>query len=816
MKKLIILLGAISIGTSTLSVASCSMVNSTKQSVKNKVDNLVKISSTLMRGTVIQNASQNLKNQFAYDSNFLNTLISNSKANDLLPSFKTDNQTTLKQLNDSYFNNQDLSRSKINEKNENFLTENVKKPTSSTDEFSSTFVVAASAIKSNGGIHPSISGLLQGILPSLNLSDDLIESLSSQNLMSIAQMIEKISKPLSHTLAALQESNAFYAVLKNFFNSDFENSVKEKNNTNIFKWVNQFLEEIDLSGFADIFDNLINSILSQDMQSEQLTGEMILNASLNKISNIFARMSEQSNKIVDKNKIYSLDKNFDKTLGSIIGEFFKKLNPNLNDFNINSLLNLFIKEPENIVDLLFVISSLLKHISSVDFSIFTPENDEYLFDNNKNNNQFLEENAKLTLKQNPYSTKRILKNLSTITNAKEDFKGKQLQKMFYLLFNSGEKVTNIEENITSFSLISKLSSIPLLQNKKNNYSSVLYGLGNGLAVWQGWSFAGIGPDQVGNALRWVLGDGLGFNSDFSGLNKVLDILKGFGVEINFKVSASSTQHLKHLFSALWDEDSTLLKDITGKQISLYSLFTNEIVTGMTISDIFDLVYKNIESNESNKRNTKSNITERKAEKLANGLDILSKALINENYELWFKKGNKFNKFEEHSNNGKYTALQTMIIASKKGGLYLKINDSAINENIKGAKAAMYALGTDYDSDGNQINSSFRSDSFLEALESIVDDPITNNILDDLLNGFSDIRKINDNISNTIYKKLIKDNNFTTKKINYENIDNNNLDQSIKYQIIYKDPFQNKIFEYEVNLLLKVNETSWQINTIKRI
>ncbi|WP_339029385.1 hypothetical protein [Spiroplasma endosymbiont of Cantharis nigra] len=818
MKKIISIFAATSMMVSTLSVTSCSMINSKKVSIINKIDNLTQISSTLLRGSMIQNASQEVNKGFAYDSNYLNNLVYNSKVNSLMPLFNTGQETTLNNLRDLYFDNQDLNRNAINGLHQDFLNDKVKAPISSIQNISSILIFVITTLQSNGGIHPSISGLIQGAIPQLNLSDDLVNSLDSKNIQPIAKLIQNINEPLSKTIGFLQESNVIYGILKNFFNSEFQNSLKEKNIDEIFKWIINFLNEVDLSGGTKVLDNLINSLLLQDKKAEELNGQMIINASLNKVNNIFARILNQDDKIIDNDNIYALNKSFDKNLGKIIGEFLKKIEKDNLNLNIETIFKLVFEKTENITDILFIISALLKYISSIDFSSFIPISNDYLFDSKKLNNDYLIELNNLSLKENPYSTELLLKNLSTITSIENNFDGKQMQKLFYLLLNSGEKVTNIDQNVGLISLISKLSSPILGQNKKNNYSSLLYGIGYGLAIWKEWSFGGVGPDQVGNVLRWVIGDGLGFNSNFSGLNKVIEILNNLGITIDLKVSENTTTQLNHLFSAIWDEDSTLIKDLTGEKISLYSIFKNEIVSGFTISKLIDLIYNNISKVDPNNIITKEKNIDKKAEKLSIGLDIISKEIVNEKYQLWYQSNNSEKQFIQNSQTGDYNALQALILSSTRNGLYLKINEDPIivNQKVKGSKASMYALGTDFDLNGNQVFTNFRSSSIMEGLEYIFDDKITNYILEDIVKAFNEINIIDSGVSNNIYKKLIASKNFRTKILSYVNIDKGNLEQSITYQTIYIEPFTNKNFNYEINLILKPNQLSWKINNIKRV
>ncbi|WP_338985517.1 lipoprotein [Spiroplasma endosymbiont of Diplazon laetatorius] len=808
MKKLLTFLGAVSLTASTFSVASCSMVNYKSQSIKNKVKNLIDISSALLRGTMIQNASQGKDKTLAYDSNFLNNLIGNSKASDIIPKFKTDKHSTLNQLKETYFEDQNLNRESINQMNNNFLTNEVKAPVSSIDSFSSTFVLLVSALKTNGGLHPSISGLIEGLLPSLNLSDDLTQSLDSKKIAPFIKLIDKISDPLSKTLVFLQESNSFYSLLKNLFNSEFENAIKEKNTSEITKWIGNFLKEFKANGMEQVFDLLINSVLTLDKPAQELTGQSILNASLKRVNNIFARSSGQNDKIIDNNSLYTgLSRNFDKDLGDIIGVFLQKFGTNFNDLNFTAILTSIISEPENIVDILFVISSLLKYMSSVDFTDFSPKNDDNLFSDQKDNNAFIEELNKKSMQENPFSTKILLKNLIAITNTTTNYNGKQAQKLFYLLFNSGKKPTNIDEKINAFSLFTKLSS-SVIGNEKNNYSSLVYGIGKGVAIWQKWSVAKvIGPDQVGNLFRWVITDGLGNNSDFSGLNKVLEILSGF-IEIDLKVSDNTTFQLKKLFNAIWDKDSTLFKDLFGLQTSLYSLFNTEIGEKTKISDILDLIYNSI-----------SGAVCQKGDKLKNGISIISSEIDNINYTLWYQSKGKLVQFKEGSTNekGTYNALQAFIVSSKRRGLIIsKDQNKPENLNIKGTKAAMYALGTDYDSNGNQNMNKFREVSFLAGFEEIIDDSIIWNSFDDISRGFNDIKKINDEVINKVYKPLIQDKNFKTKLITQDNIDKPNDRQSITYKTVYTNPFSNEKFTYEINIVLEVNESSWKVNSIKKI
>ncbi|AUM62562.1 hypothetical protein [Spiroplasma monobiae] len=808
MKKILELLCVISISASTFSVASCSFINTEKQSIKNKVENLMNISSVLLRGTMIQKSNEGNKELSSYDSNFLNTIVGNTKAIDTIKGFDTDRETSINDLHSTYFDMQDLSRDAINSKNNNFLSNNVKSPSGPLDQYGDTLVLIISILKANGGIHPSLSGIIEGILPQINIGDEkLANNLTSNKLKPISNFLEQTGPELTKLIGFLQESKILNSVLKNFFNSEFINAIKDKDISSTSSWIDETVKNIDFKGLLNSLDNFINSSLTIDKKAEELTGQMIINASLNRISNIFARASQQLDKVIGNENLYEpLGSKFDTNLGEIIAKFLEKIGSKDETFDFSKFLTLIISEPENIVDFIFFISGILKYISSIDFSQYNPKDDKNLFSSEKSNNDFLEELNNKNLKENPFSSKTLFKNLIEITDTNKDPFGKQTQKLFYMLFNSGKSPTNIDKNITLINLFVKLKSGS--NNLKNNYSSLLYGLGNGIAVWQEWNYKNFGPDSVGNLFRWVIGDGLGHNSDFSGLNKVLDILGDLGIKIDLRVSEETTDQLKHLFNSIWDENSTLFKDLLGLETNLYSIFSIKISSNGTISEILRLIYNSIEGETINQ-----------GQKLKEGISIVAKNLISEEFTLWYKNKGKLEQFKDFSyeNKGNYNALQVLILASKRSGLILSTNNQEPNNlNIKGNKAIMAALGTLYDNNGNQINNNFKEESLLAGVEKIFDDEIVKNVLDDIANGFIEIKNLNSKIIKEVYLPLIKSENFKTKLISKENIDKKNKIQQIKYITTYKDPFLGKEFRYQVILTLALNDQSWKVEKIKLI
>ncbi|AGR42023.1 Vmc-like lipoprotein signal peptide domain-containing protein [Spiroplasma diminutum] len=844
MKKLISLLGVVAITASTASVASCSTVNNVKTSIKNKISNLTQVSSALLRGAMIQNATQDLNKGYAYDAEYFNNLIDSSKANDLLPSFKTDNQTTIGLLGDNYFgkNASSYTRSSINELNNRtnpsysntlFLSNKVISPNTSIDNISGIITLIISAIKSNGGIHPSISGLLQGLLPQLPLNENSIESVSAESMKSVSDILNNFSDTIAILIKILANSKITYNAISNLLNANFLNAFKQSDLTTIIEGILKTLLNVDYSfiwkdGVLTYFiDTLINSILTMD-NIENLTNKMIMNATVKRINNIFASLAGETESIIkDKSLLYTdIDYDFEKSMGNVMAKFFE----NMDDLNTSNIASL-------IPDILFVISGILQRITSIDFSLDQPtkHNDLYSYKGEvgkkeKPNLKFLKELGEKDFANSKFKTKRLIKNLSIAFDTKNNTDGLQLAKLIGLLFQTASS-TSIDFNnpfgIPAVVWTTKLGKIFIDISGdykfREGLSPIIYALGSGLGQWQNITIkipivGDIGPDQIGNLLRGSI-DMVVEGRSINGLNALFNYLSPFGLKIDLRFSDESINIMKNSWTALWSKDSGFLKEITKgtENISLETILSGSVYNGKTISEVLNFIYNAINSSTLNTKRVKE--LEESSKGISSGLKNIASSLIDEKYSI-YSSGDKdylVGNLTEKTEN-KYTAIQTLMITASKPGLYLGIKDSDTeikNSNVKGAKAAMYALGTDFDENGKQNNLAFRDNSLLLGLESIVDDTSVNSLLDQIMNGFSDVNKVKNDLSTTIYKPLIQSNNFKTKVNSYYGIDDGYKEAGITYTTTFIDPKSKKQFNYEIKLLLEANATEWQIYSIKR-
>ncbi|ALD66240.1 hypothetical protein [Spiroplasma cantharicola] len=800
MKKIISLLGIVSITASTASVASCSMVNNKKQSIFNKVNNLTKISSTLLRGAMIQNASQSRDNGLPYDANFLLDLINSSSAKELMPDFNTNYQTNMSSLNSSYFN-QNLTRDEINKiakvkdsTNENslFLTNNVKSPNGPADSIGSLLTVFIGIIKANGGIHPNSSGLIQSFLPELKLSENNVDQFSSEKMKPIAKILDQWADVIALIIKLAESSNLPYFLIANFLNVNFWTTIKENN------WNINSLGTIDL---------VINKILNVD-KIENLTNKKIMNAAVKRLNNIFANLSRQNDKVIeDINELYKdIDYDFENKFGDTFAGFLKNIN-NLDTSNMIPIL----------FDALFVVSAILHRITSIDFSQDTPQSHDDLYSykgevgrKEKKNLKFLKELGEQEF-NNKYSSKILIKNLSIALNAKEN-DGLNFAKLIGLLFQSGSKKTFdiAKPGILGWvpALLGKLTTLSGDYTGAEGFSPLLYAIGNGLAQWKNIKInvvAEIGPNQIGNFMKAII-DTFIENRSINGLDSLFDFLKTFGVKIPFRFNQDEI--MKNSWRTLWSSESTFLKTIIGGETntSLQTILNSHIFLGKNISEILNLLYESINSSNPNLKKVEN--INKASTLMANGFRNLSTALIDDKYSIFYG-----NDIPYKQGNNKYTSLQTLMITSDKNGLYIEF-DNIKNKKVKGVKSAMFALGSDFDDLGKQKNN-FREETILSGLEKIFDDPSINALFDQILEGFKEVNRIKKELTNFTYKQLIGNMNFKTKVLSYEGIDQPDTDAFIKYKTTYTDILSWATFFYEIELKLTKGSNEWKITSIER-
>ncbi|WP_339029386.1 hypothetical protein [Spiroplasma endosymbiont of Cantharis nigra] len=812
MKKIISLLGIVSITASTASVTSCSTINNKKKSITNKVNNLTQISSTLLRGVMVQNASQKTNYGLAYDANYLLDLINSSRAKELMPGFNTSFQTDMSSLNSSYFN-QSLTReeinkiAKVNGSNDNspFLTDNVKSPVGAADSLGSLLTIFIGIIKSNGGIHPNSSGLIQSFLPQLNLSEDNVDKFSSEKMASISNTLDQWADIIAIIIKIAVSAKLPYTLISNLLNVNFLTALRE----NDWKFIKESIIKTFLNiDFLSILDLLVNSILRVD-NIENLTNKKIMNATIKRSNNIFAKLSGQKDKVIkNTDELYQdIDFDFENKFGDVFAGFLNNLN-NLDTSNILSI----------IFDALFVISAILQRITSIDFSQDTPQSHDDLYSykgevgrREKKNLKFLKELANTEFENSQFGTKTLIKNLSIALNAKDN-DGLNFAKLLGLLFQSGSsKTLEISKpGILGWvpSLITKLATLSGDYKGAEGFSPLLYAIGNGFAQWKNIKInviGEIGPNQIGNFVKAII-DTFIENRSINGLDSLFDFLKTFGVNISLRFNQDEI--MKKSWKTLWSSESTFLKTIIGgeKNISLQTILSSQIYEGKTISEILDFIYYSINSTNPNYRKIK--YLKESSTGLTDGIRDISSALVEDKYSIFYGQDTPY---KEGIN--KYTALQTLMITNNKNGLYINFDEKK-NKNVKGIRSAMFALGNDYDEDGRQKNT-FREKTILSGLEKILDDSDINDLLDQILLGFKDVNKIKSDLTTYYYKPLIHNNNFKTKILSYKGIDEQDTDAIIKYRTLYKMPYSKATFTYEIELLLLNGSDEWKISSIER-
>ncbi|AGR41017.1 hypothetical protein [Spiroplasma taiwanense] len=804
MKKLLSALGVIAIAASTTSVASCSLVNNTKQYVKNKVLNLVNISSTLLRGAIIQNATQDLNRGLALDNDYLSSMILGNNALNLMKDFKTSPQTTMESLKNSYFPGQQLDRATINTWNEKqFLTDSVKSPNGPLDSIGGLLTLGISTIKSSGGINSSLVGTIEGALP-LIASNDLANSLNPDSLEPIAKVLEDNAYMFSQTIANLSDSNVVYSLIANLLNVNFINAIKEFNFSTIIEGIVNFFKAIDSNSLYSLVDNLGNSILTMD-KKENLTYGDITNSVIVRLNNVFARLANKTDQI--ESDLYKTpDLEFSKKIGTTSGEFLK----NLNNISVSSIL-------PSIFDILYIVFGLLQMISSVDFNSFVPTSSQNLFNETQNNSEFLKKLR--TTDYEKLDSKQTIKNIFTATSISNNEKGFQLEKLISLLFYSGGEITEIIEPNNGWDLGSILSI--LFAGDKTSWeglSPLIFGLGFGIAKWQNIEFLNIGPKQLGMILKSALLDGISENKNLSGLPSLLkEITKLVSIDIPISLSDAVANDLKNAFSGIWDKDTHVLGELLGSllpnlgnlsNLSLYSLFSSKIYDEMNISELINWLL--INTNSYVVKNKNNRVTESEIETLASGLKQTANSLYNRKFKL-LVNGEPWN-----GNDKNYSSLEALIYASLNQGL--KVQQDPLNDEIdfelKGIKAGMQAIGVKYKTNGSS-ETKFREDSLLNGLNIIFDQKIVKNLTDEILNGFKETTEIKNEVANNLFKPFIKEENFKNNIENYYGIESSTSEAGITYTTTFIDPISKTKFNYQIKLKLEENELNWKIISIDR-
>lgn len=775
MKKLLIILSCISIGTSTVSVTGCTLVNYEKQYIANKITNLVNVSSTLLRSAVVNDSS-------GLDNDYLQSILLPSKAKDMNTAFGESKQTTMESLSKSYFKSS-FNTESIKKLGENSnLTLGGKNANTSIDKVIDYGLIFLTAIKSSGGINTRLAGFLEGALPILA---NLIVKDGNVNLPIPDDILTNISKnagSLAKAITFLSKSGLLKGIMDNFLNVPFLKAIENKEIGNIILSVITGLFKI-FRNFRE-FENYINNEMFNDFpQREKLTNKDIQNSIVIRINNILVDLTGKGK--IESNKYKNIvgDNDFLNNISDSALELIK----NINDVKFLNIIS-------HIDDLFFIIGGFLQIIGSIDFEDYTPTDSKHLYATNESNSVYLE-----NLRNKPFesfSFNKVIKNLAIATSNVDNPNGIQMQKLLNLIIYSGGSDIEIKGKKWDFNSIYNL--LVKIKGKEQGVQSplgiLITGLGNGLvgSLLDPKLAEGLKSLNPGYLITQVV-DNITQNTNTSGL---FPLIKSLSSSINLDYSQNNEKMVKP-FSALYDEDSTLFKEllnleINNKNFNLSNLFNATIMDGMTISDYLKKLYEEFSTYALNKETI-----QKSTDKIKEGIESICKLLTEKNIEL--KENDKIFK------TGLSSLEAAMYTTQYKGLIYTSPNGVV----LKGTKAAMYLLG--YRQDSN----TFESDSILGGAEKIFADENVKKIVNDAIDSLKLMQENKRNYINDNFKSYLSENNFIIDGIEHDGFENNN-DEKINYNIIYTDPRTKKVTKYAVKIKQMNYMEAWELESILKI
>ncbi|QGS51804.1 MOLPALP family lipoprotein [Spiroplasma tabanidicola] len=507
MKKLLAIVSALSMSTTVFSVTSCSLVNYKKQYIKNKVDSIVDVASVASRGAILNDAE-------GISVDYLNNYIGSKKMNDMLPTFKATPQAKVSDFVNATF--EDPLDKKfytgLGDSNGYTLDDGIS-PDSFADSIIDTGSTALSAIKSAGGIKPSLGGILESLLPEVGgfLSDDGVDFKMSDNALNT---FEKLAPYAQQLLNDFGKTGIVSILCRLFFNINFINSgtldqdaLKElvtiltggpDKSTVVPFILEDYINEIMFNDFKGKYQPTKEELENQDPEvpidvNLQLTPKVVQQSALVRLNKLLIRLSGRN---IDANTPETdpirLQLEMDDYHPIDKPEFFKEnLGENILYLVKNKDKLNYVAIIENISDLFFILCSLIINIGIFDFeqmdnTLSTSLGSDSLFYfqginsnmaevlDNKTfasimNNQKDEKKRMLVIDYNnsinssgmPNKTKfsayKLLKNITRAVNVKDSKSMYSMQRIFFLLCYSNASRNPDEDPNKPFGVDYKLS-----------------------------------------------------------------------------------------------------------------------------------------------------------------------------------------------------------------------------------------------------------------------------------------------------------------------------------------------------------------------
>ncbi|AHI52731.1 MOLPALP family lipoprotein [Spiroplasma culicicola] len=773
MKKLLGILSAMTISISGVSVTSCSLVNYEKEYIKNKVKSIVDVSNVALRAGIINDAS-------GINVDYLSQIIDGSRMVDMLEDYQGQPQTKVGDLRSTFFN-QTYDRNLFTSLNENSNLDLSKSldPNTQYDSTLSTLSIVLAALKSIGGVKPSLAGTLETVLPLLtgSISEDIDVNIDINISDEIIDIIQVILNVLGDSQLGELLVSVFFDVNYIKFNKINTKYIKDFTNKLISSG---FLNKLLSSSFPKVLETYINNAMFRDYAGEgELTFAKIEHSSIIRFTNLLIDLSgePQENK---KSNWDSVDKNF---INKNLTNALKKLITQPDNINFSALINA-------IPDIFYIIGSLMIKIGVLDFTAITPKDSDHLFDDTKNNIDYIKDfnNQKF---ESDFEYKKMIKNLQLALNPDEE-NGYNLQKILILsLFSNKSGFKAFPEKKPLLGWLPWLITQTNAAGIDSFLGALITSLGNIILdlIPDVPELAKPFSGNVSSLLTMVI-ETLILNKPLTGIPSLIEFVNSLGININLNLT--NPDELKKPFNGIWNKDSHLLTDLTGIKIkdqllNLSNILSITLIDNKTISKILEDYYKALEQFDPK-------------DYWNNQLSVGLKSLNNLNFKEEITLYNKNNEIQTNF-------INAIIKLSNNKSLGIKTKDE--DKILYGTKGAMYLLGYD------ASTTSFMEGSLFKILENAFDDTGVSNIIYSINDGLKNVSDSKNEFIATKLMPYINRNNFTYKISNYDNITSTDNLGTIDYKIIYKDPFTDKKYTYLVKLVETQDKKFWNLNSIKK-
>ncbi|QBQ07574.1 MOLPALP family lipoprotein [Spiroplasma gladiatoris] len=889
MKKILGILSSIAISSSVFSITSCSLVNYQKQYTVNKVKSIADIASVASRSAILNDVQE-------IDVDYLNGYIGSEKMVNNLPGFNATKQAKTSDYINATFEDP-LDRkfyNSLKDQNAYNLKSNLS-PNSYADSIIDGGSTALAAIKSAGGIKPSLGGILESLLPQVSgfLSENGTEFKIDNNALNSLKYLSPYAQQLINDF---KKTGLISIICRMILNINFINHgtidpvVSSEliqillgqggTSTEIPFILEEYINEVMLSDFKGSYE------LTDDEKEEHpgfiqtsdeaidtnlvLTPKVIQQSALVRLNKLLIRLSGRNYKEGDSRSDIEDQLKFDNYHPIVDPDWFRKsLGENIAYLIKNKDKLNYIALIEKIPDILYIVCSLVINLGVIDFQemedkLGSDVNSENLFylksktllnDVVEHNKDFLtrindqkgedtliiESNYKKDnreIKKVKFSVYTLLKNLQKAIYA-DDKNGYNMQRIFFLLMYSNANRSEDNKLGTDYKLSANANLIDIVKLGAltgGMFSKEVVGVDsflNGVIQGVGYKILdlidgvevpsiikGLGGKAI-SRLAGVVLDTISNDRNAQGIASLIQTINTF-VDTGINISEQSFKKLEHGFRVLWDQDSTLITELTGKKvedkpINFINLINMDFGSGVNINEVLKAFSNSFESDIDYKNNKEKN----KKGKVQEGINTLVESLSDKSkIAVYYKKDVSQSNSSttptpvkdlegtSGSDDGKYNLMTVALALIKFPGYAIK--DSSSNKYYSGTKGALYAMGY------VEGEKTFRKDSPLFAAETIFDDSGIIKIRDSALNDFKAITEIKKLYIKEHIAKYTDAKNFSYKLVSYSDITDNNKYGKIRIRITYTSPDDKKEYTYEVNLLEYVTKKSWTIESIRKI